>query len=97
MIYRRNVPQKAWTSGMNPITQRSTTSGQQNGVGSQAKNNAHKVAINQEANMEKLPNERLMYLLANFMVSERDETRYFESLTSLTFIGPYCYCDIEEW
>ncbi|CAD6589729.1 MAG: hypothetical protein ASARMPRED_004182 [Alectoria sarmentosa] len=64
---KRNVPQKAWTSGMNPITQRSTTSGQQNGVGSQAKNNAHKIAINQEANMEKLPNERLMYLLANFM------------------------------
>lgn len=72
MIYRRNVPQKAWTSGMNPITQRSTTSAQQNGVGSQAKNNAHahKVATNQEANMEKLANDRLVYLLGNFMVSK---------------------------
>ena len=59
---------------MNPITQRSTTSGQQNGVGSQAKNNAHKATLNQDANMEKLANERLLHLMANFMVSERDET-----------------------
>lgn len=64
---KRNAPQKAWTSGMNPITQRSTTSGQQNGVGPQAKNNAHKAATNQEAIMEKVANERLIYLLANFM------------------------------
>lgn len=75
-IYRRNVPQKAWTSGMNPITQRSTTSGQQNGVGPQAKNNVHRAAINQEASIEKLANERLMYLLVNFMVSDRDETKH---------------------
>lgn len=69
-IYRRHVTPKAWTSGMNPITQRSTTSGQQNGIGSQTKNAAHKAAINSEVNMEKLANERLMYLLVNFMVSE---------------------------
>lgn len=61
---------------MNPITQRSTTSGQQNGVGTQGKNNAHKAAIHHEASMEKLANERLMYLLVNFSVSERDETRH---------------------
>lgn len=77
VVYRRNAPQKAWTSGMNPITQRSTTSGQQNGVGPQAKNNTHKAAVNQEANMEKLANERLIYLLANFLVSERDGTGHF--------------------
>ncbi len=59
---------------MNPITQRSTTSGQQNGVGSQAKINAHKAAIGQDASMEKLANERLVHLLANFMVNERVET-----------------------
>lgn len=59
---------------MNPITQRSTTSGQQNGVGPQAKNHTHKAATNQETNFEKLGNERLLYLIANFMVSERDET-----------------------
>ncbi len=58
---------------MNPITQRSTTSAQQNGVGSQAKNNAHKAVMGQDANMEKLANERLVHLLANFMVNERDE------------------------
>lgn len=61
---------------MNPITQRSTTSGQQNGVGPQAKNNAHKVAVNQEANMEKLAHEKLVYLMANFMVSEQNETKH---------------------
>lgn len=62
---------------MNPITQRSTTSGQQNGVGTQVKNNAHKAVTSQEASMEKLANERLVYLLATFMVSERDETGHF--------------------
>ena len=67
---RRNATPKAWTSGMNPITQRSTTSGQQNGIGSQAKNVTHKATINSEGNMEKLANERLMYLLMNLMVSE---------------------------
>ena len=61
---------------MNPITQRSTTSGQQNGVGPQAKNNAHKTAINQEANMEKLASEKLLYLMANFIVSEQIETKH---------------------
>ena len=55
---------------MNPITQRSTTSSQQNGIGPQAKNNAHKAIINLDANMEKLANERLVYMLVNFMVSE---------------------------
>lgn len=69
-IYRRNATPKAWTSGMNPITQRSTISGQQNGIGSQAKNATHKATINLEGNMEKLTNERLMYLMVNFMVSE---------------------------
>ena len=61
---------------MNPITQRSTTSSQQNGVVHQAKNNAHKAANNQEASMEKLAHERLLYLMANFLVSEQDETRH---------------------
>ena len=64
---------------MNPITQRSTTSGQQNGVGSQSKNNAHKAAIIQDSNMEKLANDRLVYLLANFMVSKQAETSHLIS------------------
>ena len=67
---------------MNPITQRSTTSSQQNGVGPQAKNNAHKAAMNQEASMEKLANERLVYLLANFMVSERGANGRIDFLTT---------------
>ena len=70
VLCRRNATPKAWTSGMNPITQRSTISGQQNGIGSQAKNATHKATTNSEGSMEKLANERLMYLLVNFMVSE---------------------------
>ena len=81
---------------MNPITQRSTTSSQQNGVGPQAKNNAHKAATSYEASTEKQANERLMCLLVNFLVSQLHETRQSESLTSLMGIGPYCYGDIEE-
>ena len=78
VMSRRNGPQKAaWTSGMNPITQRSTTSSQQNGVGSQAKNNAHKSATNQETGTEKIANERLTYLMAQFMVSQSDKTLAF--------------------
>lgn len=75
-FYRRNVTPKAWTSGMNPITQRSTISGHQNGIGPQAKNATHKATISSEGNIEKLANERLMYLMVNFMVSERDETKH---------------------
>lgn len=87
-MYRRNGPQKAaWTSGMNPITQRSNTSSQQNGVGSQAKNNAHKAATNQEAGTEKVANERLTYLMAQFMVSESDETWRFCSPINFMAIG----------
>ena len=56
---------------MNPITQRSTTAGQQNGIASQAKNTAHKAPIIPEANMEKLANDRLVYLLVNFIVSKQ--------------------------
>ena len=62
---------------MNPITQRSTTSGQMNGLGTQTKGNAHKATANQEGSIEKLGNERLVYLLLNFMVSEQDETLTF--------------------
>ena len=87
VIYRRNVPQKAWTSGMNPITQRSTTSGQLNGLGTQTKSNAHKTTANQEGSIEKLGNERLMYLLLNFMVSEQDETWHFQPLAMLMVLG----------
>ena len=88
VIYRRNVPQKAWTSGMNPITQRSTTSSQLNGLGTQTKGNAHKTTANQEGSIEKLGNERLMYLLLNFMVSEHHETWHSQPLTMLMVTGP---------
>lgn len=67
---RRNAPQKAWTSGMNPITQRSNTPTQQNGVGLQAKATTQKPPNHQEsATPERHANDRLLYLLGNFMVN----------------------------
>ncbi len=69
--FRRSAPQKAWTSGMNPITQRSNTPNQQNGGALQAKV-AQKPTNNEESNTpEKHANDRLMYLFGNFMVSLR--------------------------
>ena len=55
---------------MNPITQRSTTPAQQNGGGSQTKPTSQKATINQEMNAsDRNANDRLVYLLGNFMVS----------------------------
>ena len=82
---------------MNPITQRSTTSGQLNGLGTQTKSNAHKTIANQEGSIEKLGNERLIYLLLNFMVSEQDETWHSQPLTMLMVKGSERYRDFEEW
>ncbi|KAL9635968.1 MAG: hypothetical protein Q9164_003131 [Protoblastenia rupestris] len=63
---RRAPPQKAWTSGMNPITQRSTTPSQQNGVTSQNKSSAR--MDNQDSSSGgKFAYERLLCLFANFM------------------------------
>lgn len=68
--FRRPTPQKAWTSGMNPITQRSTTPAQQNCAGSQGKVTTQKFASVQETSTpEKHANDRLLYLLGNFMVN----------------------------
>lgn len=67
---RRSMPQKAWTSGMNPITQRSNTPAQQNGVGNRIKTGPSKTTGNQETTTpEKYANDRLLLLLANMMVS----------------------------
>lgn len=65
---RRAVPQKAWTSGMNPITQRSTTPGQQNGAGVQNKASQKTMPNENAHSAEKTVHERLLYLFANFMV-----------------------------
>ena len=63
------MPQKAWT-GMNPITQRSSTSNQQNGVGPQPKGNTPKTAMNLDPrNVDQCTQERMLYWLGNFMVS----------------------------
>ncbi len=70
MSHRRNPPQKAWTSGMNPITQRSTTPAQQNGAAAQTKPALPKTTTNQDMNAsDRHANDRLLFLLGNFIVS----------------------------
>ncbi|MCJ1229114.1 hypothetical protein MMC12_005779 [Toensbergia leucococca] len=65
---RRNPTQKAWTSGMNPITQRSTTPAQQNGTSSQPKSSPQKNMNNKETNTpDRHANDRLLFLLGNLM------------------------------
>lgn len=57
---------------MNPITQRSNTPTQQNGVGLQAKAATQKPSNNQESTTpEKHANDRLLYLLGHVMVSDQ--------------------------
>ncbi|KAI4164474.1 MAG: hypothetical protein LQ342_001787 [Letrouitia transgressa] len=64
---KKTAPQRAW-SGMNPITQRSTTPGQQNGSISQPRPGAQKTAVSQESNSaDRQTHDRLLYLLGNFM------------------------------
>lgn len=67
--YRKPAPQKAWQSGMNPITQRSTMPAAQNGNIAQPKTSTQKSAANVElANADKHAHDRLVFLMANFMV-----------------------------
>ncbi|KAL8859539.1 MAG: hypothetical protein Q9178_003938 [Gyalolechia marmorata] len=65
---RKPVPQKAWQSGMNPITQRSTLPAAQNGNFSQSKASTPKPAANTElANAHKHAHDRIVFLMANSM------------------------------
>ncbi|KAL9131788.1 MAG: hypothetical protein Q9217_000393 [Psora testacea] len=63
---RRAPTQKAWTSGMNPITQRSNTPGQQNGTITQCKP-GQKSDGKDSNNGDRSAHERLLCLLANYM------------------------------
>ena len=82
MASRRNAPQKAWTTGTNPITQRSTTPAQQNGAGSQAKSVVPKPPDNRETNTpDKHANDRLLYLFGNMMVRESQASQALIKLT----------------
>ena len=54
---------------MNPITQRASASGQQNGAGPQLKGNTPKTASNLDPrNIDHYTQERMLHLLGNFMV-----------------------------
>ncbi|KAL9591965.1 MAG: hypothetical protein Q9179_007194 [Wetmoreana sp. 5 TL-2023] len=65
---RKTVPQKAWQSGMNPITQRSTTPASQNGNISQPKAAPQKAVPNMEVgNADKHAHDRLLFLVTHFL------------------------------
>ncbi|KAL8942856.1 MAG: hypothetical protein Q9211_001219 [Gyalolechia sp. 1 TL-2023] len=65
---RKPVPQKAWQSGMNPITQRATTPAGQNGGISQAKPGSLKAASGMDVgNADKHAHDRLLFLMTHFM------------------------------
>ncbi|KAI4174549.1 MAG: hypothetical protein LQ348_006362 [Seirophora lacunosa] len=65
---RKPTPQKAWQTGMNPITQRSTTPAAQNGNISQPRAAPQKPASNMElANADKHARDRLLFLMSHFM------------------------------
>lgn len=92
---RKPAPQKAWTSGMNPITQRSTTPAQQNGVGSQARAVSLKSTSNQETGTyDRHSNDRLLFILGNFMVSRRNRGLMTQWLTAA---GAFCFHHSKKW
>ncbi|KAL8970783.1 MAG: hypothetical protein Q9183_001361 [Haloplaca sp. 2 TL-2023] len=65
---RKPVTQKAWQSGMNPITQRSTTPASQNGNISQSKMAAQKPALGMDiGHADKHAHDRLLFLLTHFL------------------------------
>lgn len=95
MARRRNASQKAWTTGMNPITQRSTTPAQQNGTGNQAKAVAQKPVNNRETNSpEKHANDRLVFLFGNMLVSGPQPS---QALISLTIQGTFNLNYCQKW
>lgn len=66
---RKSGPPKAWQSGMNPITQRSTIPPPQNGNVSQPKAGSQKPHASMElGSADKHAHDRLVFLMANFMV-----------------------------
>lgn len=83
---KRNPAPGAWTTGTNPITQRSSaspaTNGTANGV-SKSSDNSTKRSHNTPAttSAEKHAHDRLLFLLANFTVSLTHSTR-LHALTS---------------
>lgn len=66
---KRNTAQKAWTSGMNPITQRSTAPTQTNGITPNQALGLQNSSVTQETStLDKHANDRLVYLLGSFVV-----------------------------
>ncbi|GMF69071.1 unnamed protein product [Aspergillus oryzae] len=82
---RRSNSQKAWTQGMNPITQRSSYS-QQNGNMAQKQNAAPKPTSKESNTPDNHAHDRLVFLVTSFIVSlstldpTRDETEVDLSL-----------------
>lgn len=73
---RRNSSQKAWTPGSNPITQKSSNTPPLNGVSNQPRGTSKNLASSRETNTpDRHAHDRLMYLLANFVVCAPFESR----------------------
>ena len=67
---RSNGTPKAWQSGVNPITQRSTTPSQSNGTAGSITTTPHKTSVEEVTETaDKQANDRLLYVLGSAMVS----------------------------
>lgn len=68
-IHRRNIPQKAWTLGPNPITQKAPQPQQNGNIQAQKSTASQKGMAPKESNTaDKHAHDRLTFLLANFIV-----------------------------
>ncbi|KAG8528108.1 uncharacterized protein KY384_007024 [Bacidia gigantensis] len=75
---KRAPAQKAWQSGMNPITQRSNTPTQQNGAVVQNKS-GYRLDESEGGSAEKISHDRLLHLFANAIVNQERLLISFQS------------------
>ena len=94
-VASRRPTQKAWQSGMNPLTQRSTTPGHQNGNTVPNKGNSARPILSQETGMpDKHAHDRLISLYANAIVSRKSIQSKPSHLSNC--LGPASHCYSEE-
>ncbi|KAI9835570.1 MAG: hypothetical protein M1819_002021 [Sarea resinae] len=90
---RKPPTQNAWAQGTNPITQRPSHYDQQNGVVTQTKGASTSRVTNsttKESNTpEKHANDRLLFLMANFLVSDEQFLVAIEELVMYASMQPH--------
>ena len=88
----RNPIPKAWTSGRNPITQRSNTPGQSNGAGPQPQSTGKPSAAQEINPASKLVNhDRLLWLMTTSMVSVTLCNGPERTFSKIRFLGSKCH------